>query len=354
MNALILVVLFMFLAMNTSWAAVGCIIGGMIVLFLVNLIMRQESMLYVPCVMPGMQTPAGNPEGYRSPAEKGLVFEDVKLTTSDGLKIHAWFIQAGDREKSKTAPTLVFCHANAGNIGLRLPNFAGIVEKLEANIFAFDYRGYGCSEGEPSEPGLIEDSLAAWKWIDDASKAGRINGERVFVFGRSLGGAVAIGLSTSLREQGNALPCGLILENTFASIPMLVDSLFPFLAFGGLKDRFLRLRWMSIDRIEHLAVPLLFINGLQDEVVPAFHTQELKRAASKSPLKRELLVADGMHNDTWEKGGQAYWDVQASFIKECCEARFPGTVADSNLCTNTTPITTASEAVADEDVEEVS
>lgn len=236
-QAIIMVALMFFIASQSSWVYVGLFLFGMVALFLVNLIVRQESMLYVPCVMPGMQTPANNPEGYRSPAEKGLEFEEVNLRTSDGLKIHAWFIQV-DKEKAKTAPTLLFCHANAGNIGLRVPNFAHIVERLEANILAFDYRGYGFSDGQPSEEGLIEDALAAWAWLDEAAKAGRINGQRVFVFARSLGGAVAIALSKSLKDQGNALPCGLILENTFASIPMLVDSLFPWLAFKALKDRF--------------------------------------------------------------------------------------------------------------------
>jgi hypothetical protein len=308
-------------------------------------------MLYVPCVMPDMRTPANNPEGYRSPAEKGLTFEDVNLLTSDGLRIHAWFIEAG-REKTKTAPTILFCHANAGNIGLRVPNYAQIVDRLEANIFAIDYRGYGFSEGAPSEEGLIEDALTAWRWIEGAVKAGRINGERVFVFGRSLGGAVAIALGDSLRGQGSPLPCGLILENTFASIPMLVDSLFPMLAIGALKDRFLRLRWMSIDRVRDLEVPLLFLSGQKDEVVPSFHTQALDKAAVKSPLRRTLKVEDGMHNDTWEKGGEAYWEAQASFIKECCQARFPSTVA-ANPCKAVAGAAVCEAASADAEIEEV-
>lgn len=328
MQALILAGLFFFIVQNSSWQLAVAMVVGMIVFFLVNLIIRQETMLYVPEVMAGMKTPADNPEGYRSPAEKGLKFEDVNLKTADGLKLHAWFIEAGG-EKTKTATTILFCHANAGNIGLRLPNFAKIVERLEANILAFDYRGYGYSQGAPSEPGLIEDVLSAWGWLDEAAKAGRIDGHKVFVFGRSLGGAVAIALANCMHEQGNALPAGLILENTFASIPMLVDSLFPFLAWKGLKDRFLRLRWLSIERIPHLEVPLLFLNGQQDEVVPAWHTQALRDAAARSPLRRVFLCATGMHNDTWEKGGEAYWDAQDSFIQACRESRYPATVGAS-------------------------
>jgi len=113
------------------------------------------------------------------------------------------------------------------------------------------------------------------------------------------------------------LPQGIILENTFVSISALVDSLFPIVAFKSLKDRFLRLRWYSIDRIPDVEVPFLFISGQKDELIPTWHMEALRKGAEKSPLRRMLAVANGTHNDTWEKGGQAYWDAQAAFIKEC-------------------------------------
>lgn len=335
MNIIILAALFMFMVSNSSWHMGVLIVVGIIVVFAVSLILRQESMLYVPCVMAGMQTTSDNPEGYRSPSEKkwNLEFEDVYIKTSDDIMIHAWFIKAG-KDKTKTAPTYLFCHANAGNIGLRLPNFAKLVERLEANILAFDYRGYGASEGHPFEEGIIEDALAAWRWLDEAAKAGTIDGKRVFVFGRSLGGAVALALSHELHKQGSALPCGLILENTFASIPMLVNSLFPFLAFEWLKDKFLRLRWLSIDRIPHLEIPLLFISGQQDEVVPCSHSEILHNAAVRSPLRRILRVEDGMHNDTWDKGGENYWKSQDTFIKECSQLRLSGSQSATSCSTS--------------------
>merc|ERR1740129_2112899 len=168
------------LMMGTSWVVGLCMILGMIVLFAVNLITRQESMLYIPCVMPGVQKPGDNPEGMRSPADRGLKYEDVVMETADGVRIHGWFITAKD---SATAPTVLFCHANAGNVGLRVPNYADIVEKLGANVFALDYRGYGHSDGTPSEEGLIEDALSAWKWLRSAAAAGRLDAGRVFVFG---------------------------------------------------------------------------------------------------------------------------------------------------------------------------
>merc|ERR1719336_1400622 len=125
--------------MNSSWVVAALLTAGVALFFFVNLITRQESMLYVPCVLPGVQKPNDNPEGLRSPSDRGLTFEDVVMETADKLRIHAWFIPIG--EGSEQAPTILFLHANAGNIGLRVPNFAHIVDKLHANVFALDYRG---------------------------------------------------------------------------------------------------------------------------------------------------------------------------------------------------------------------
>eukprot|EP00421_Protoceratium_reticulatum_P015438 CAMPEP_0168386018 /NCGR_PEP_ID=MMETSP0228-20121227/15212_1 /TAXON_ID=133427 /ORGANISM="Protoceratium reticulatum, Strain CCCM 535 (=CCMP 1889)" /LENGTH=289 /DNA_ID=CAMNT_0008399207 /DNA_START=134 /DNA_END=1003 /DNA_ORIENTATION=- len=276
--------------------------------------MRQESILYVPCVMPGVQKPGDNPEGMRSPADRGLTYEDVVLKTSDGLRIHGWFITCGDGYEK--APTILFCHANAGNIGIRIPNYAQIVEKLRANIFALDYRGYGHSDGTPSEEGLIEDALSAWRWLRTAGEAGRFDCDRIFVFGRSLGGAVAVALARELRRRGEAAPCGVILENTFVSVSALVDAMFPFIAFKSLKDRFLRLRWETAERIGDLEVPLLILSGEKDEMIPPWHSRVLHQRAEKSPLKRCVAFPEGTHNDTWEKGGDKYWEAQDAFLKE--------------------------------------
>jgi len=331
----ILVMFALLLFMNTSWVVALLLVLAVIVCFLVHLIVRQETVLYVPCVVPGMQTPDQNPEGMRSPADKGLEFEDVNLQTSDGLQIHAWFIPAGDKAKAKTAPTILFCHANAGNIGMRVPNFAAIVSKLEANILALDYRGYGRSEGSPTEEGLIEDALTAWRWLRKASDEGRIDGRRVFVFGRSLGGAVAIALTCALQRQSEGAPCGLILENTFASISALVDVMFPILAFKSLKDKFLRLKWESLERIREVEAPLLFLVGEKDEMIPTAHSQALHSGAAKSSLRKKEVFPEGTHNDTWEKGGERYWEVQAGYIKECLDL-LKSKPCNSNTLTTTT------------------
>mmetsp|Transcript_98256 Transcript_98256/g.204931 ORF Transcript_98256/g.204931 Transcript_98256/m.204931 type:complete len:388 (-) Transcript_98256:118-1281(-) len=313
----VLILLVVMLFINVSWKTAFALVGIMILLFVGSIVMRQESMLYVPCVMPGMQIPSDNPEGYRSPADHGLKFEDVDLQTSDGLMIHGWFMPAAE---AATAPTVFFCHANAGNIGLRIPNYKELQHQLQVNIFAFDYRGYGKSEGSPHEEGLIEDALTAWRWLSQKADEGKLDKDKIFVFGRSLGGAVAIALAHEVATKGDSSlpqPKGLILENTFASISSLVDSLFPFLAFQSLKERFLRIKWESVERIADLEVPLLFLTGAQDEIVPPTHSRALHHIALKSSHKEQVIFPDGMHNDTWEKGGARYWQAWYSFMRKC-------------------------------------
>lgn len=313
---LIIIIVGALLFAQGSWPMV---LGIFVLLFLamvVNLIVRQESMLYVPCPMPGMQTPADNPDGFQSPKQKGMKFDNIYLKTSDGVKIHAWFIPC-----SPDAPTLLFCHANAGNMGLRVPNFAAQQANLKANVLAFDYRGFGESEGTPSEEGLIEDALSCWQWLRQAAEEKKIDGKKVFVFGRSLGGAVTIALCHKLQEMGETevIPQGIILENTFTSISNLVDTLFPYVAFESLKKKFLRLSWKSIDRVQTLKVPILLLSGLRDEIVPACHMRALQASAEQSRICRLTSFPEGMHNDTWEKGGRTYWTCQDQFIKDCLE-----------------------------------
>jgi len=219
-------------------------------------------------------------------------------------------------EDSANVPTILFCHANTGNIGLRIPNFAKMIETLQVNIFALDYRGFGNSEGTPDETGIIQDALSSWEWLQGAAKDGRIDGERIFVFGRSLGGAVSIALAHTLQQRGEAVPRGIILENTFTSISDLVDSLFPFIAYEALKKRFLRIHWESIKRVPDITVPLLFLTGEKDEMIPPSHSGALKAKAVKSSLRRQVIYPEGMHNDTWEKGGDQYWKDMAQFVVE--------------------------------------
>ena len=146
----------------------------------------------MPCVGDeNSRYPESNPTGYRNPREFGLPYEDVYITTKDKVKLHAWFVKANPASP-KLCRTLIFFHENAGNIGTRIPNIDILVKRLYTNVLIVAYRGYSNSEGTPSEDGLRMDAEATLEHVlgrDD------VNNERIFVFGRSLGGAVAIQLA---------------------------------------------------------------------------------------------------------------------------------------------------------------
>ena len=146
-------------------------------------------MLYHPSgPEPKYRYPKNMPAGYRSPSESGMAFEDCEIITKDKVKLHAWFVKA-NANYPKLCRTLIFFHGNAGNVGSRLPNIELLVKELNTNVLILAFRGYGDSEGTPSEEGLKLDAEAT---LEFALNRNDIDKDRIFVFGRSLGGAVAI------------------------------------------------------------------------------------------------------------------------------------------------------------------
>lgn len=157
---------------------------GMIVLFalaVVGLLYTfQENLLYHPS-MP-IQYPHDNQHGIQSPDQRGLDYKNLTLTTEDGLNIHGWFmfgnsdiqlrdgsIRTKSRYKDSERPTLVFMHENAGNIGLRLPFYKYIIDRLEVNILSMAYRGYSYSSMKkpPNEEGLKKDADAIISFLKE-------------------------------------------------------------------------------------------------------------------------------------------------------------------------------------------
>ena len=170
------------------------------------------------------------------PESVGFVAEqyrELELVTSDKVKLHAWiFLQP--QPKRTDAPTLIYLQGNAFDIGHRLPVFRMLVDHTDANVLALSYRGYGKSRGSPSERGLRLDALAALAWLRSPAAAalGLAPDHRVFAYGHSLGGAVALALAFDLKQQQpqhGASPqlAGLVVENSFTSLSDMVDELFP-------------------------------------------------------------------------------------------------------------------------------
>lgn len=142
--------------------------------------------------------------------------------TKDKVKLHAWFVKA-NQSNPALCRTMIYFHGNAGNVGARIPHIDILVKRLNTNVLILAYRGYGHSEGTPSEDGLRLDAEAT---LDYALNDDEIDSSRVFVYGQSLGGAVAAQLASNNSKKVK----GLILENTFISIGEMVDHLMPFVA----------------------------------------------------------------------------------------------------------------------------
>ena len=140
------------------------------------------------------------------------------------------------------------------DMGFRLPNLRQMQQQMGCNIFIMSYRGYGESEGEPSESGLKMDAQCALDYVFDNAERLGIDERKVFIFGRSLGGAVAIYMASKHSERIG----GLIIENTFTCIADMVKQVLPFLDFDVVKQYMLKLEWRSVDLIPHIKCPMLF------------------------------------------------------------------------------------------------
>lgn len=205
-----------------------------------------------------------------------------------------------------------------------------MLRNCNANVWLVDYRGYGDSEGKPSERGLMLDAEAVWDYITSKKNASTsehvVDPRKVFIFGRSLGGAVAFHLARYAEERHYSgttsptpppLPAGILVENTFTSISDMVDHLLPLVA--PLKSIVLRISWDSHSIVSQLTTPTLFLAGAKDTLVPHEHMLRLHKERShgkENSLVKIHIVKDGTHNETWLQGGAEYWLAIQSFLKE--------------------------------------
>ena len=227
-----------------------------------------------------------------TPEAIGLEYESVDVTTEDGVAIHGWFVPAGaDRG------TVLFFHGNAGNISHRLESIE-IFHDLGLNTFIIDYRGYGQSEGSPSEEGLYLDGEAAYRHLNEERG---IAPERIVVFGRSLGGAVAS------RTAAEFSVGALIMESSFTSAPSLGADVYPFLPVRLLA----RFEYPAEDYIQQVEAPVLVIHSQEDDIIPYHHGEALHLAAGP---EAELLTIQGDHNTGFMVSGDMYTQGLDDFL----------------------------------------
>nr|CCA23070.1 serine protease family S09X putative [Albugo laibachii Nc14] len=286
---------------NAFYTGAALITGALSLLFV-----YQDKLLYFPSIPGAPKLTKDNPSGYRHPGEYDIDYEDVMIPTEDGIRIHAWLLK---QFKSLAYPTIIFFHGNSGNIGFRLPNAVQLFRNVKCNILLVDYRGYGHSEGVPSEIGLQLDAKASLSFLRQHKE---IDQSKIVVFGRSLGGAVAVYLATTAPKDEVA---GVILENTFLSISSMIDAVMPALRY--FKSIVLRIEWNNEERVTKLSQPILLIAGTADEVVPHFHMQKLHSILQ--PINTNVIwyaIENGTHNDTWLRGGHRYFDKFDAFFQQ--------------------------------------
>jgi hypothetical protein len=234
-----------------------------------------------------------------TPRAIGLDYEDVQLRTDDDVRLHGWYVPAANARA-----TLLFFHGNAGNISHRLDSIR-IFHALGLSVFIVDYRGYGRSEGSPSEAGTRRDALAAWRYL---TQTRGVAPAQLVTFGRSLGGAVAAQLATQQR------PAALMIESSFTSVPDLAAEVYWWLPARWLS----RFDYSTREYIAAVECPVLVIHSPDDEIIP-FHHGESIFAAARQP--KELLRLRGSHNEGFMLSGEAYTRGLDAFLTRHLPAR---------------------------------
>ncbi len=269
------------------------ILGGVYLVLCLWLYFRQSSLVFFPS-----KTILASPTDYK------MTFEDVFLESSNGAKIHGWYIPA-DSATNSLNRTVLFCHGNGGNISHRL-EIISLWRSLGFSVFCFDYQGYGLSQGSPSEDATYADVRASWDYL---TLTRNIAPSDIIVLGRSMGAAVATGLVADLSKNNLPTPSGLILEAPFTSVPDMGARLYPFLPVRLLSR-------ITYDNQSHLAkihIPTLFLHGSDDSVVPLSMGHEVFKSANEP---KRFVELSGDHEDTYIVSKERYCAALIDFASD--------------------------------------
>ena len=212
----------------------------------------------------------------KTPLDKSLPYEDVYFKTEDGVKLNGWFVPA----KGQARATILFCHGNAGNISHRFDTIE-IFNGLDLNVFIFDYRGYGKSDGWPSEKGTYWDAQAAYNYLMTRRD---IDKKKIVLYGKSLGGAVALDLATKVKVYA------VISDGVFTSTLDMAKEIYPFLP----AKLFITMKYDTLSKIDGVDAPKLIIHSREDEIVPFHHGEKLFEESSEV---KEFYPMRGGHNE---------------------------------------------------------
>ncbi|HET7831588.1 MAG TPA: alpha/beta hydrolase [Gallionella sp.] len=236
-----------------------------------------------------------------TPARLGMKFEELRIPVGSGAdsgELYGWWVPA----ESSAAPTVLYFHGNYRNIGYNLEHTMRLHD-LGYNVLLPDYRGYGKSSGgKPSEAKVYEDAEAAWQYL---LKVRGVKPRQAFIYGHSLGGAIAIDLAVHHPEAA-----GLVAESTFTSMQAMGELEYGYLPVGSLINQ----RFESLQKIGQLKIPLLLIHGTWDKKIPVNMAQQLFAAAPQP--KTLALIDGGEHSNSSTVGLVEYRQAVSAFISQ--------------------------------------
>ena len=253
-----------------------------VLLFSINafLYLKQPGMVFYPLK-----------EIESTPREWGLSYEAVHLKLNNKTKLSGWYLSHPQAKN-----TILFFHGNGGNISHRGDSIY-IFHKLKFNVLIIDYAGYGKSEGVASEKSLYQSANVAWQYLINNKKT---KAENIIIFGRSLGGAVAVDLASKVNAGG------LILESTFSSVRDIVDIAFT----KWSKLIYLRYDFDSVSKIKKVSSPVLVIHSPDDEVIPFQLGQYLFESIT---AEKTFLEIRGRHNEGFMQSISSYMPAIKAF-----------------------------------------
>ena len=226
------------------------------------------------------------------------VWLPVKNHSGKVEHIHGWWIPA----PQPNAKVLLYLHGNGSNIGANIGH-AYRFHQMGFSVLLPDYRGYGRSEGKPTEANVYQDAATAWNYLVQERQ---IQPSQIFIYGHSLGGAVAVDLAV---QRPNA--AGLIVESSFTSVSDAVKHIGKYRIFPV--DLIVHQRFDALKKVRSLQVPVLFLHGTADWEVPASMSQQLYQAA---PEPKQLVLIQGAgHNNTADVGGAKYLQAVQKFVQ---------------------------------------
>ena len=227
-----------------------------------------------------------------TPDDYRLEYEDIFFVSEDNLRLNGWFIPA-----EAPRATILFSHGNAGNMSHRL-QIIEIFHRLNLNVFIYDYRGYGKSQGVPSEQGLYRDVQAAYRYLTEQRK---LDAASLVIFGKSIGANVAIDLASRVEA-------GLFISDSgFTSAYEMGRRLFPYLPVKFL----ISIKYDALSKIKDITIPKLIIHSQEDEIVPFRMGQRLFEAAAEP---KEFYPMKGTHNEAIIEFEKEYYSKLDNFL----------------------------------------